>query len=185
MSDKPTNFDFSKLKPLSPDFLDKQKEVYVFKSNMTVKGGTVVPKDSSMATMMVTLEIPKGTSVEGYTDDSNKFIFETEGGVTNSGKEYNGKVRYFFNLDEDVVENLPAPLDSVEGKKEAKKSKAKSNLLKVGIIATSVGVGYGISRIFKIKPIYPMIIAPVVVLGGLLVLDHMAWNKVVNSEEKK
>lgn len=180
MSKKPTNFDFNKLKALSPE--DLGVETYTFRSDMIIKGGTVVPKKSNMATMMVSTTIKKGTTVEGRKDDNNQFIFEREGGTTNSGKEYEGKVRYFFNLDEDSAPNELTTQKTVE--LVSKKKKSTGILVKSAVLAVSVGAGYGISKIFKIKPVYPMIVTPVVVFGILLWADHRAWNKAVGGETK-
>lgn len=183
MGKKVKKIDFTMLK-LSPEHFKKLEDTYVFKSDMIIEGSTLVSDGSNMATMIVSSRIPKGTTVSGHNEDG-VFIFESEGGETNSGQKYNGRVRYSFNVSDDVLNNVPAPLDSEEGKKELKKRKTTSTIVKLGVIAASVGVGYGISKILKIKPLPPMLITPLVVFAGLVVLDQMAWNKAVSGGTKK
>jgi len=196
MSQLPKNFDFTKLK--GKDVEQKGKDVkYTFKSNLTLTGHTVVPQDSEMAAMVVTRRFDKGMVVDGvlfpkYSNPKTNFKvperleFIAEGGMTNNGTHYNGDVLYTLNIEDDLLkEQAQQPSEPTVVHLRTQKQKNLDLLVKVGIGAASVGVGYSLAKALKVKPIIPMIVTPLVVYGALIALDLHVWNKATSSSEEK
>lgn len=80
---------------------------------------------------------------------------------------------------------LIPPLPDHKNSKEYKKLQ-KDKMLKNGLIlAVGVSVGYGISKLFKTKPLISMAVAPIALYSVLVVLDHLAWNRAIDKIGKK
>jgi len=181
MNNIPEKFDFKKLINILTEKVEKVEAEYIFPNDIVLEGSALVAQKTNMAAIMVKKKFLKGNSVQGHLTNGGQpelphvFSFIDVGGTTNGGENYNGSVRYTFIVDEEELKN---EVDTQSKKTNVAPEKKGINILvKGGIVIASVGVGYGISKLLKKKPLIPMIAAPLVAIAGLIMIDQLIYKK--------